>query len=142
MDHMWARVWADLLARVSGPFKFRLLLQPAVSCFLAIRFGLKDAKQGNPPYFWSLLWDREQRLYMVKEGWKSIGRVFLIALAIDVVYQIIVLRLVYPGEAVIVATVLALVPYLILRGLVTRVARRWKSRVKTIDKGEGMRKAA
>jgi hypothetical protein len=142
MDHMWARVWTDLLARVSGPLKFRLVLQPAMACFFAIRAGLKDAKQGNPPYFWSLLWDRGQRLYMVKEGWKSIGRVFLLALALDVIYQIIVLRFVYPGEAIIVATVLAIVPYLIVRGLVTRVARRWKDHVNKIDKGPGMRKAA
>jgi hypothetical protein len=52
-----------------------------MACFFAIRSGLNDAKQGNPPDFWSLLWDREQRLYMVKEGWKNIGRVFLLALA-------------------------------------------------------------
>lgn len=142
MDHMWTRVWTQLLARVSGPLKFRLLLQPAMSCFLAIRFGLKDAKQGNPPYFWSLLWDRGHRLYMVKEGWKSIGKVFLLALALDVIYQIIVLRFVYPGEAIIVAIVLAIVPYLVVRGLVTRVARRWKNHVNKIDKGAGTRKAA
>lgn len=142
MDHMWARVWTDLLARVSGPLKFRLVLQPAMACFFAIRSGLKDAKQGNPPYFWALLWDRGHRLYMVKEGWKSIGRVFLLAIAIDVIYQIIVLRYVYPGEAIIVATVLAIVPYLILRGLVTRAARRWKDHTNTIDKGPGMSKAA
>lgn len=142
MDHMWARVWTDLLARVSGPLKFRLVLQPAMACFFAIRSGLKDAKEGNPPYFWSLLWDRGHRAYMVKEGWKSIGKVFLLALALDVIYQIIVLRFVYPGEAIIVATVLAIVPYLIVRGLVTRVARRWKDHVNKIDKGPGMRKAA
>lgn len=142
MEQMWTRVGTDLLARVSGPLKFRLVLQPAMACFFAIRSGLKDAKQGNPPYFWALLWDRGHRLYMAKEGWKSIGRVFLLALALDVIYQIIVLRFVYPGEAVIVAIVLAIVPYLIVRGLVTRVARRWKDHNNKIDKGPGMRKAA
>ena len=142
MDQMWTRVGTDLLARVSGPLKFRLVLQPAMACFFAIRAGLKDAKQGNPPYFWSLLWDRGHRLYMVKEGWKSIGRVFLLALALDVIYQIIVLRFVYPGEAIIVAIVLAIIPYLILRGLVTRVARRWNDQTKTSEKGPGRRKAA
>ena len=35
--------------------------------------------------------------------------------------EIIVLRFVYPGEAVIVVFVLAIVPYLILRGLVNRL---------------------
>ena len=61
---------------------------------------------------------------MIKDGWKSVGKVFIIALVLDAVYQIVVLRFLYPGEALIVAFVLAIVPYLILRGLVTRLARR------------------
>jgi hypothetical protein len=45
MDHMWARVWADSLGRVSGPLKFRLVLQLAMACFFAISSGLKDANE-------------------------------------------------------------------------------------------------
>jgi tryptophan-rich sensory protein len=63
---------------------------------------------------------------MILDGWKGVGRVFLLALALDFVYQIIVLRFVYLGEAVIVAFVLAILPYLVLRGLVTRLARTKK----------------
>ncbi len=55
MDHMWERVGSQLLERVSGPMKFRLVLQPCMAAFFAIRSGLKDAKLGNRPYFWSLL---------------------------------------------------------------------------------------
>jgi hypothetical protein len=47
---------------------------------------------------------------------------------LDVVYQIIELRFVYVGEAIIVAFILAILPYLVLRGLVTRVARRIEAR--------------
>jgi hypothetical protein len=61
---------------------------------------------------------------MIKDGWKSVGKLFILALVLDVVYQILVLRFVYPGETIIVAFVLAIVPYLILRGLVNRIARR------------------
>ena len=61
---------------------------------------------------------------MIKDGWKSVGKVFILALVLDVAYQILVLRFVYPGEALLVAFMLAIVPYLILRGLVTRLARR------------------
>jgi hypothetical protein len=60
---------------------------------------------------------------MLQDGWKSVGKVFVLALALDVVYQIIVQGFVYPGEAIIVAFLLAIVPYLIVRGLVTRVAK-------------------
>lgn len=124
MDHMWMRVASQLAARVTGPMKFRLVLQPAMAAFFAIRSGLVDARAGKPPYFWALLSDHAQRKDMIKDGWKSVGRVFVLALVLDVVYQIIVLRFVYVGEAIIVAVVLAILPYLILRGLVTRLARK------------------
>ena len=128
MDDMWMRIASDMAARVSGPMKFRLVLQPAMAAIFAIRAGLADARAGRPPYFWTLVSDPAQRAYMIEDGWKSVGKVFVVALVLDVVYQIIVSRFVYPGEAIIVAFVLAIVPYLILRGLVTRVART-KSRL-------------
>src|SRR6266481_3676588 len=117
MDDMWVRLGSQLLARVSGPMKFRLVLQPCMAAFFAIRSGLADAKAGKPPYFWALLWDHGQRDAMIKDGWKSVGRVFMLALALDAVYQIIVLHFIYPGEMIIVAFILAILPYLILRGL-------------------------
>jgi hypothetical protein len=104
--------------------KFRLVLQPAMAAFFAIRAGLADARAGKTPYFWCLLSDPSQRVDMIKDGWKSVGRVFILALVLDAVYQLIVSHFVYPGEMIIVAFVLAIVPYLILRGLVTRLARR------------------
>jgi hypothetical protein len=126
MDQMWERVTTQLLARVSGPMKFRLVLQPCMAAFFAIRSGLADAKAGKPPYFWGLLTDPGQRKEMLQDGWKSVGRVFILALVLDAVYQIIVIHFVYPGEMIIVAIILAILPYLILRGLVTRFARKTK----------------
>ncbi|MGZ4830756.1 MAG: hypothetical protein ACXV78_14050 [Candidatus Angelobacter sp.] len=127
MDQMWERIGSQLLARVSGPMKFRLVLQPCMAAFFAIRSGLADAKAGKSPYFWALLSDTGQRADMIKDGWKSVGKVFVLALVLDVIYQILVLRFVYPGEAIIVAFILAIVPYLIMRGLVTRVVRTRKA---------------
>jgi hypothetical protein len=128
MHQMWARVGSQLLARVSGPMKFRLVLQPAMACFFAIREGLADAKAGKAPYFWSILSNFSHCGALVKSGWKDVGRIFLLAIAMDVVYQLIVLHFVYPGEAIIVGIVLAIVPYLILRGLVSRLARKEKGK--------------
>jgi hypothetical protein len=124
MDDILMRFVENLNDRVSGPMKFRLLLQPAMAAFFAIRAGLNDARTGKPPYFWSLVTDPAHRVDMLKDGWKSVGKVFLIALLLDVIYQIMVLKFVYPGEAIYVAFVLAILPYLILRGLVTRIARK------------------
>jgi hypothetical protein len=108
--------------RVSGPMKFRFVLQPVMASILAIIGGLNDAKAGKPPYFWALITHPAHRGEMIRDGWKSVSQVFVLALALDVVYQIMVLRFVYPGEAIIVAFGLAIVPYLILRGLVNRLA--------------------
>ena len=124
MEQIWIRFISQLVARVSGPMKFRLVLQPAMAAFFAIRSGLADARAGRPPYFWCLLSDPKQRDVMMKEGWKDVSRVFILALVLDAVYQLIVLHFVYPGEAITVAIVLAIVPYLIMRGLATRLARR------------------
>jgi hypothetical protein len=121
---MWMRFASQMIARVSGPMKFRLILLPAMASFFAIRAGLADAKAGKPPYFWCLLTSPAQRSEMLRDGWKSVSRVFFLALALDVVYQIIEIHFVYIGEALAVAFILAILPYLILRGIVTRLARR------------------
>ena len=123
MDDIWMRIVDNLSDRVTGPMKFRLVLQPVMASIFAIMSGLKDARAGNPPYFWALLTEPAHRADMLKDGWKSVGKVYVLAIVLDVVYQIIVQRFVYPGEALIVAFILAIVPYLILRGLVTRIAR-------------------
>ena len=122
MDPMIARISNNLVARVTGPMHFRLLLQPGVATFFAIRDGLKDAREGEPPYFWGLFTNKVERELMVKNGWKSVGKVFILAIALDVVYQLIEHRwTVYPGEAVLVAIILAIVPYLLIRGPVNRI---------------------
>jgi hypothetical protein len=123
MDDIWFRILENLTDRVSGPLKFRFVLQPVMATIFAIIAGLRDAKTGKPPYFWALITDPAHRKDLMKDGWKSVGKVFILALVLDVVYQFIVLGFVYPGEVIIVAFVLAIVPYLILRGLVTRLTR-------------------
>ena len=124
MYDTWVRIADNLAERVTGPMSLRLILQPTIATILAIRAGLKDAREGNPPYFWSVLTNPAHRSVMLRDGWKSVGKVFIAALVLDVVYQMIVERFVYLGEAIVVAIVLAIVPYLLVRGLVTRLALR------------------
>jgi hypothetical protein len=123
MDEILTRIWENLGGRIGGPLKFRLLLQPLVVSVLAIRAGIQDARAGRPAYFWTVLSDSRSRSSLLREGWKSIVKVFTLAFVIDVVYQLIVERWVYPLESLIVAVVLAIIPYLLLRGPVTRIAR-------------------
>jgi hypothetical protein len=124
MSEILARVGQNLVDRVSGPMHFRVYLQPVMATVFAVLDGLNDARLGKPSYFWSLVNDPVHRSAMVSQGWRSIGKVFILAAVLDVVYQFIEQRFVYPGEVVLVAIILAIMPYLILRGLVTRIAAK------------------
>jgi hypothetical protein len=103
--------------------KFRLLVPPAKAIFLAIRSGLKDARNGKPPYFWTMFTETGERWAMLQDGWKSVGGLFVLAIVEDAIYQFIAQRWVYPGETVLVAVILAIVPYLLVRGPVNRIVR-------------------
>ena len=124
MADQFHRVNENLVGRVSGPMKFRLVLQPVMAIIFAARSGLRDARTGQPPYFWAIFTDPGHRQELVRQGWKDVGKVFVIAIIIDAIYQVIVARWFYPVEALLVAVILAFVPYLALRGLITRLARR------------------
>jgi hypothetical protein len=123
MEDLLSRIIEDLVGRVSGPMKFRLILQPVMAAIFAIRSGLKDAREDNPPYFWAMFTNSNSRLDMIRDGWKSVGRVFIFGIIMDAIYQFIVFRWFYPGEAILVAAILALVPYLLIRGPVNRIAK-------------------
>jgi hypothetical protein len=124
MEDLLTRLVEDLVGRIHGPLKFRFLLQPAMAILFAFRDGWKDAREGNAPYFWALFTDPGHRREMLRDGWKSVGKIFILAMILEVIYQFIVLRFFYPGEALLVATALALIPYLILRGPVNRLLRK------------------
>lgn len=124
MDDLFSRLFHDLVARLSGPMQFRLVLQPVMALIFAVRDGLKDARLGKPPYFWALFTDKAHRKDLLKDGWKSVGRVFLLGIVMDAIYQFIALKTFYPGEALIVAFVLAIIPYLLIRGPLGRIAKR------------------
>ena len=127
---MYARIWANLIGRIGGPMKFRLILQPSVAIFFAVRGGIRDAREGREPHFWAILTDSTARMELLRESWQDVAKIFLAAVIIDLVYQIIELKWFYPEEALIVATCLALLPYLLLRGPANRIARHWAQREK------------
>jgi len=128
MNDVVSRFLPDLVARGTGPLTLRLVLQPTVAAILAIRDGVKDAKAGRPAYLWQIYKDPRLRSELVREGWQRISRVFVVALLLDLVFQIIVFRGVHPLQAIVIATVLALVPYALLRGPSNRAIRLIRGR--------------
>ena len=70
--------------------------------------------------------DREERVERWNEGLNATARIIVLGIAMDVIYQVIELKTFYPVEALIVALLLAFVPYLLMRGPAARVACRWR----------------
>jgi hypothetical protein len=113
-----------LWARLQGPMHFRFLLQPLVAVFFAFRDARKDIREGLPPFFWTLFTDPGHRGYMIKSGWKSICKVLIIAIILDLVFQYRALRVFHPAVALVAGLVLALAPYLLVRGPLSRLMPR------------------
>jgi len=118
-----ARIFTGIADRPGGPMTFRFVLQPLMAALLAAIDGVRDARQGAPAYLWSMLTGRSERASQLYDGVIATARVILLGLGMDVAYQLIVYHKLYPGEAAIVALLLAFIPYLLLRGPFGRLAR-------------------
>src|SRR5262245_2431703 len=88
---------------------------PRDSCRAAGRTSKSTA------FLWAVLWNPAHRHELLRQGWKDVGKVF--ATTLDVVYQLIVHRGVYSLELLITAMTLAIVPYVLLRGPISRIAK-------------------
>ena len=118
------RFWDQLIAQWSGPLSFRLILNPVMATILAVLDGLKDARAGRSPYLRTILFDPSQRGTYLREGLKRVSRVIILSFVMDAIYQFIVLRGFYVGEALVTVFVLAVLPYALIRGTVHRIVRR------------------
>jgi hypothetical protein len=127
LANVFSDLWQGFVSRTTGPLKFRFLLQPAMAIFLGIGGGVSDWRAGKPAFFWEFWSDPAKRKELLREGWRSLGKLLILAVLLDCVYQFIVLRWIYVVEAVIVAFFLAIVPYLLVRGPVNRVLKVCKS---------------
>jgi hypothetical protein len=83
---MWMRMAQNLIDRLSGPMHFRFILQPVMASVFAVIAGLKDAKAGRPPYLWGLISAPDHRIDLIKSAWKNVGKIIIVALALDVAY--------------------------------------------------------
>jgi hypothetical protein len=130
MDEMFSRSWSELIARDSGPLHFRLVLQPVVAGLLALRAAWRDVGLGRPVFFWNAVGDSTSGRLLMAETRRDVGKLFLVAVALDVIYQIIVLPWFCPIQTLIVALLLAIIPYVVIRGLVIRVITHLRPRAK------------
>jgi hypothetical protein len=125
VDDTLTRIWADLVARLTGPFAFRFILQPVMGLIFALRDGVRDARADRPPYLWTIVSEPAARAGLIAEGWRKIVRVVVLGVVMEVLYQLMVLRWIYPAELILMVLGLAVLPYLLLRGPINRIARHW-----------------
>jgi hypothetical protein len=138
----WYRFAKDLISRVTGPLHFRLVMQPAMAAFFGIRDGLKDARKDRPLYFRALYTGQGPRIELLKMGFRSVAKIFILAIVLDAIYQAIAEHRFYPGEALVVAFVLAFIPYVLIRGPANRIARWRRSSGKSTDRQMPFKKAS
>lgn len=124
---VWRRLWVDFVERPSGPMSFRFLLQPVMAIIAAWKDGAKDAATGRSPYFWTVLTDPTRRRDRLAEGLRATGKIVAVGITMDLIYQALVLKAFYPVEAIVIAILLAFVPYLLLRGPSARIAAARKA---------------
>jgi hypothetical protein len=125
--HLARRLGADLAESARPPKRSNDL-----SVYLAAHHGChccvlrRDANSGRSPYLSTILINPATRSARLHEGLIATARIILLGLCMDVIYQFIELKAFHPGEAVIIALLLAFVPYLLLRGPFARIVCRWR----------------
>jgi hypothetical protein len=113
----------DMLARLSGPGRFRFLLQPTVAILLGSRDGRKDARRGLPPYLWALTFHREHRRELLRGAFAAVRELVAVAILLDVLSQFLIFREIHPGAAILLGPVLIGMPYAVSRAFANRVVR-------------------
>ena len=121
MDDLFTRMVENLIRRADGPLHLRLIMQPSIAAAMAIRAAIRDAREGKSPFFWAVLLRTGDHRELLRQAWKDLRNVMTVALVLDITYQLIVHRWIYPLELVITVTALAIVPYIIVRGPLNRV---------------------
>jgi len=115
----------DIVARLSGPGRFRFVLQPLVAILLGARDGRSDARAGNPPFLWRLIFPGDSpRRELLRGALSSVSNLVAVAILLDVISQYLIFHEIHPGAALLLGPVLIALPYSFSRALTNRIAQR------------------
>ena len=118
------RFFQHILARLSGPGRLRFIVQPTVAIALGLRSGIKDAREGCPPFLWALVFHASRRRELLRSAIASIRDLVAIAILLDIISQFLIFHEVRPGAALLVGPVLITLPYVTARALSNRIVRK------------------
>jgi hypothetical protein len=114
----------DIPKRLTGPGRFRFILQPLTAIVLGVLGGIADAKAGRPPYLYGLFFGSGHRRALLSSGYETVANLLLMGILLDAVFQWVILGTSHPGAALLVGPVLIVGPYALARALSNRLARR------------------
>ena len=121
----WAFV-EDLPRRLTGPGRFRFVVQPLVAILLGVRAGASDARAGRLPYLLAMAAHPLHRREMFAETARDLANIVMVGILLDVVAQWLILGVAHPFAALVVGPVLIAFPYALARGFTNRAVRRAK----------------
>ena len=121
--YLFSREFLDELPqRFTGHGNFRFLLQPMVAIILGVHGGLADARAGNPPYLFGLVFHSGHRKELLRSGLVAVLNLLALGIILDVVFQYVLYKAVHPGAALVIGPILICVPYAVSRALTNRLA--------------------
>ena len=113
----------DIPKRLTGPGRFRFVLQPLIATVLGVRSGRADARTGRPPYLYGVLFKNEHRRVLMKDAFATIAILLMMGILLDSICQWLIFGISYPGAALVVGPVLIVTPYTVARALTNRLSR-------------------
>jgi hypothetical protein len=113
----------DIPRRLTGPGRFRFLLQPAIAVALGVGAGRSDARAGRPSYLYALLFGTQARGRLIRGAVESIANLLLMGVLLDAVCQWLILGVSHPGAALAVGPLLIAIPYTAARSLANRTTK-------------------
>jgi hypothetical protein len=118
----WQSLVRDLTGHgiFGGSFQWRLILQPLAAIILGVRLGIRDAKQGERPFFASLFHEPKRAKRLATEA-RQAALPLAIAFIVDSILQHLINHHIRPLQALFVGGLLVFLPFLIVRGLTNRL---------------------
>jgi len=113
----------ELPQRFTGPGRFRFVLQPLLAVLLGAHSGLRDARAGNPPYLFGLLFATGRRAELLRCGAETLSTLLSMGVILDVIFQRVLYGAVHPAAALVIGPILIGLPYAVARAGANRLAR-------------------
>jgi hypothetical protein len=119
----WDSISRDLTGHgiFGGRVQIRLFLQPLAAIILGVRFGIKDAKRGDAPFFQALLQQRGERGHLLGKAVRDAILPLIVAFVIDSILQHMINGRIRPLASVVVGGLLVFLPFVIVRAITNRI---------------------